>query len=151
LIRVALDSNILIYLSGVSRSAADDAKINRIRRLHAKLDKVITFIAPVQALGELAAVTARSGWLRTETREIVEELLRDVPSAPTMTATMASAIVLADEHRLQVWDSVIVTASVEAGCTILLSEDMQHGFAVHGLTIINPLAEPMHPKLAALL
>ena len=32
-----------------------------------------------------------------------------------------------------------------------MSEDMQHGFTIRGLTIINPLIEPVHPKLAALL
>jgi predicted nucleic acid-binding protein len=34
---------------------------------------------------------------------------------------------------------------------LLLSEDMQHGFVSRGMTVVNPFAEPTHPKLAALL
>ena len=149
--RVALDSNILIYLSRVSRSEADVAKIGQIQAIHAKLDQAATLVIPVQAVGEFAVVTARSGWTRLETREAAEKLLSNVLSAPTTDQTMVSALALAETHRLQVWDSVILTAALEAGCTILLSEDMQHGFTIHGLTIINPLIEPVHPKLAALL
>ena len=33
---------------------------------------------------------------------------------------------------------------------MLLSEDMQHGFVARGLTIVNPLADPAHSKLEAL-
>lgn len=42
-------------------------------------------------------------------------------------------------------------AAAAAGCTLLLSEDMQGGFVTRGLTIVDPLREDTHPKLAALL
>ncbi|WP_341896916.1 hypothetical protein [Sphingobium sp. YR657] len=28
-------------------------------------------------------------------------------------------------------------------------EDMQHGFVTHGVAVVNPLAGPRHPELAA--
>jgi hypothetical protein len=34
---------------------------------------------------------------------------------------------------------LIVTAAAEAGCALLLSEDMPDGFLTRGLTVINPL------------
>ena len=38
------------------------------------------------------------------------------------------------------WDSLIVAAALDAGCSTLYSEDMQHGPVVDGrLTIVNPL------------
>ena len=38
------------------------------------------------------------------------------------------------------WDSLIVAAALDAGCSTLFSEDMQHGQVVVGrLTIFNPL------------
>jgi predicted nucleic acid-binding protein len=38
------------------------------------------------------------------------------------------------------WDSLILAAALDAGCTTLFSEDMQHGQVLRGqLTIINPL------------
>ena len=36
------------------------------------------------------------------------------------------------------YDSLIVAAALEAGCTRLLSEDLQHGQQIEGLTIENP-------------
>lgn len=36
------------------------------------------------------------------------------------------------------YDSLVVTAAIEAGCTTLLSEDMHHGQSIRGLTILNP-------------
>ena len=38
------------------------------------------------------------------------------------------------------WDSLIVAAALDAGCSTLYSEDMQHGQVIDGrLTIFNPL------------
>lgn len=40
------------------------------------------------------------------------------------------------------WDSLIVAAALDAGCSTLYSEDMQHGRVLDGrLTIINPLLD----------
>jgi predicted nucleic acid-binding protein len=64
---------------------------------------------------------------------------------------MMAAMDMAVIHRFQVWDALIVNAAAGAGCAMLLSEDMQDGFTWRGLTIINPLAEPPHAKLAAML
>lgn len=36
------------------------------------------------------------------------------------------------------YDSLVVAAAIEAGCTSLLSEDMQHNRKVRNVTIINP-------------
>ena len=37
------------------------------------------------------------------------------------------------------WDSLIIAAALEAGCTTLYSEDLQHKQVIEGvLTILNP-------------
>jgi len=53
------------------------------------------------------------------------------------------------EHALQIkettgfafYDSLIVAAAVQLGCRRLISEDMQHGRQVQGLTILNPFLD----------
>lgn len=148
--RIGLDSNVLIYFAGVARVASDQPKIQKIRALIARLEDE-TFIAPVQALGELFVVLRRAGVEAAEARTIALEIMNSftvVPSAQTM---LVAAFDLAVDHSLQLWDSLILSAVAEAGCTILLSEDMQHGFVSRGVTIVNPLAEPMHPQVARLL
>ena len=36
------------------------------------------------------------------------------------------------------WDSLIVSAAVSAGCSVLYSEDLNDGQTVRGVTIRNP-------------
>ncbi|MGR8999378.1 MAG: PIN domain-containing protein [Gammaproteobacteria bacterium] len=39
------------------------------------------------------------------------------------------------------YDSLIIAAALESGCTRLYSEDLQHGQQIEGLTIENPFKE----------
>jgi predicted nucleic acid-binding protein len=54
---------------------------------------------------------------------------------------MLAAVDLAAEHRISIWDAVILGCAAEASCRVLFSEDMQHGFIWRGLTVINPFSE----------
>jgi predicted nucleic acid-binding protein len=149
--RVALDSNILAYLAGVSRNAADDHKIAVVRSLLRQINESASLIAPLQALGELFVVLRRSGLASDEARQIVLEFTETLASAPSTERTMLAALDLVVDHKLQFWDSLIISVAAEAGCGLLLSEDMQHGFVVRGMTVVNPLAPKPHPKLKAIL
>ena len=136
--RVALDSNILAYLAGVSRVAEDDAKVDRVRALIGTLSPAVDLVAPVQAIGELFVVLRRSGASAVEAREIVIEFSAAFGTSASQMRTALSAADLVVDHQLQYWDALIVTAAAEAGCAVLLSEDMQHGFVTRGLTVIDP-------------
>lgn len=149
--RVALDSNILAYLAGVSHNAQDDVKIERSRQLISQLGAAASLIAPAQALGELFVVLRRSGASAEDARTIVQEFSSVFGTSASEANTMVSATDLVVDHKLQFWDALIVTAACNAGCTLLVSEDMQHGFVTRGLTIVNPFRAEMHPRLAALL
>lgn len=39
------------------------------------------------------------------------------------------------------YDSLIIAAALESGCTCLYSEDLQHGQQIEGLTIENPFKD----------
>ena len=80
-------------------------------------------------------------------RAILMEFADAFGTAATETRTALGATDLVVDHKLQFWDALIVTAAAEAGCTLLLSEDMQHGFVTRGLTIVNPLAGDRHPRV----
>ena len=46
---------------------------------------------------------------------------------------------VAERHGLSVYDSMIVASALLAGCTVLYSEDMQHGLVVDKqLRVVNP-------------
>ena len=54
---------------------------------------------------------------------------------------------LAADHGLSIWDAVIVAGAAQAGCRLLLSEDLQNGFTWQGVTVVNPFAPEVHPLL----
>jgi predicted nucleic acid-binding protein len=149
--RVALDSNVLAYLAGVSRSVDDEAKIAAMRDLIDELADKAELIAPVQTLGELFVVLRRSGASARDARAVILEFMEGFGTSATEDKTAVAAADLVVDHQLQFWDALIVTAAADAGCTILLSEDMHHDFVTRGLVIVDPFREKAHPKLAALL
>ncbi len=45
---------------------------------------------------------------------------------------------LRKNHKFSFWDSLVVACALKTNCSILYSEDMQHGFMIDQLQIINP-------------
>ena len=149
--RVALDANVLAYAAGVRRVDADDPKIDAARRILAELRSTATLVAPVQALGELFNVVRRWSGDPAQASRVVDVLSAGCHQLPTTAGVLSSAIELVARQKLRIWDAIILTTAADHGSALLLSEDMQDGFVVNGMTIANPFATTPHPKLAALL
>jgi predicted nucleic acid-binding protein len=64
---------------------------------------------------------------------------------------MLAAADLATDHQLSIWDAIILSAASQAGCRLLLSEDLQDGFTWGGVTVVNPFSAPRHLLLNTLL
>jgi predicted nucleic acid-binding protein len=43
-----------------------------------------------------------------------------------------------DSYNISYYDSLIVSTALNAKCTVLYSEDMQHGLKIDDLVILNP-------------
>lgn len=74
----------------------------------------------------------------------LQRLIRDWYPSCDLHASSEEQHLLASQLRetasFSFWDSLIVAAALDAGCSTLYSEDMQHGQIVDGrLTIFNPL------------
>ena len=109
-------------------------------------------VLPVQTLGELFNVLVRKAKRRPARAQAAIMSWRDAyPVVATSEAVMVNASDLASYHGRGIWDSVVHSASAEAGCRLLLSEDLQEGFTWRGVTVTNPFAPAPHPLLAALL
>ena len=144
--RIAFDTNILAYLAGVDRVASDGPKIDRSRATLAALAGRATLIVPVQALGELFVVLVRAGAPREAARDIVLRFRQTFAVTDTQETTLLSALDLVVAHRLQLWDSLILSAAADAGCGMLLSEDMQAGFVWRGVTVLDPLTTAIEDR-----
>ena len=106
---------------------------------------------PLQAAGEVYSVLVRSGMSRTAARDQLIDLQKLFEAATAETETFAVALDLATDHKLQFWDALILNVAADAGCRLLLSEDMQDGFAWRGVTVVNPFAAKLHRRLARVL
>lgn len=148
--RVAFDTNVLAYVAGVERHAADAAKIDASRILLKRLLGRAALVAPVQVLGELHVVLTRSGSSRDEARDVVLRMTEAFDMADSSSSAFLSALDLASAHKLQLWDALILNAAAEAGCTLLLSEDMASGFAWRGTVVVDPFAASPDERLARL-
>jgi predicted nucleic acid-binding protein len=147
---IGLDTNVLAYLAGVDRSATDQSKISASRTLLARLAGRFNFVVTTQALGELFVVLTRAGATRDEAQNIIETFSEEIERVGTTPEIFDTALAFATAHKLQIWDSLIITASAHAGCSILLSEDLQNGFRAGTITIINPFDAKGHDKLLSL-
>lgn len=145
--RVAIDTNFLVYAEGMNG-------ITRRDQAAATIDPIPAgdIVIPAQVLGELYNVLTRKGGLpRDKARELVLDWRNRFAVIGTSEGLVARAMDLAVDHRMVIWDAIILAAAAEAGCAVLLSEDMQDGFTWGGVTIVNPFASQPHPLLARLL
>ena len=96
----------------------------------------------VQVLNEFVAVASRK--LRMPLIEIREVLIqiRAVCAVESVTIeTHERALRVAERYGLSIYDALIVSAALLAGCKTLHSEDMQDGQVIdRQLTIRNPFA-----------
>ncbi len=145
--RIALDTNVLACAEGTNGAAMRDKALELLRRLPPG-----AVALPVQTLGELFNVLVRKARRRPDHARAAVLSWRDAFAVvETSAAVMVSAADLACDHGLAIWDSVVLAASAEAGCRLLLSEDLQEGFTWRGVTVSNPFAPTLHPLLSALL
>jgi predicted nucleic acid-binding protein len=106
----------------------------------------------LETVGELYNVLVRKVRRRpTRARDAVLSWRDAYPTVETSSTVMVNAMDLACDHDFTIWDSVVLAASAEAECRLLLSEDLQAGFTWRGVTVVNPFAQTLHPVLAAIL
>ena len=143
--RIGLDSNVILYAEGFNdlrRQEVAQSVVARLRHHHLSWS--------LQAAGEVFNVLRRKlGRSAEQANAVVSTWQGYVERQPeTRTETFEAARQLAVAHGFQIWDAIILAASAEAGCWLLLSEDMQDGFAWRGVTVTNPFAATPHPLLA---
>jgi predicted nucleic acid-binding protein len=145
--KVALDTNVMAYAEATNGAAMRDKALDLIQRL-----PIGVVVLPVQTLSELFNVLVRKAKRRPARARVAVLSWRDAyPTVEASATVMINATDLASDHVLTIWDSVVLAASAEAECRLLLSEDLQEGFTWHGVTVTNPFAPALHPLLAALL
>ena len=125
------DSNIPLYLL-----SADTSKAGRAEDLLAEGGTI-----SVQVLNEVAAVARQKHRTPWPTVRATLGVLRQVCRVePVTVAVHEHAMALAERHGMPIYDACIAASALAAGCSVLYSEDFQHGQVIEGMTIRNPFA-----------
>ena len=126
------DTNVVLYLL-----SADTAKADRAEELLA-----VGGTISVQVLNEFVAVASRKlhmSWV--EIREVLAQIRAVCAVEPITIETHERALRVAERYGLSIYDALIVSAALLAGCKTIHSEDMQHGQVIERhLTVRNPFA-----------
>lgn len=131
---ITFDTNILIY--------AMDGMAGERHRLAAELvDHAVGRNAclTLQALSEFYAATTRKNLIEAEQASaMVADWMILFPVVAAAPSAMRLAMHEAASGRYSFWDAMLLAAAGEAGCTLLLSEDMADGARLGPVTIRNP-------------
>ena len=132
--RVFFDTNVLLYFfseEGYRKEVAERLLVQG-------------GVVSVQVLNELVSAARKKlkmNW--DEVRVARDKTLFFCPNPlPLTEETHRSAVDISIRFGYRIYDSLILAAAMQAGCTTIYSEDMQHGQAIGGLTIVNPFLTP---------
>ena len=132
-----LDSNVFVYSVDNASPAKQAVALKLLEQAHTHQSAVISFQVVQETLHVLRRkfrVVAKAPDAHDFLRNVLAPLWRVQPSA----ALYARALDVQERYQFGFYDGLIVAAALEAGCTRLLSEDLQHGQRIEGLTIKNP-------------
>ncbi len=136
--RVFVDTNVLIYAHDIQAGR----KQEKAAGILGDLWQARTGVLSTQVLQEFYVNVTRkipSPLKRSTARDIIRQY-----SVWPVIGPDADMIVRASEleesHSLSFWDAMIVAAARRMGATKILTEDLNHGETIDGVTIENPFA-----------
>jgi predicted nucleic acid-binding protein len=137
---VFVDTNVLVY----RRDASERDKQERAQLWINLLWTTRAGRLSSQVLQEYYHTVTRKlkpGIAPAEAREQVRDLAAWKPVIGSLDL-LERAFSLEDRFELSFWDSLIVAAAGQAACRYLLTEDLQDGQVLGGITVINPFLHP---------
>lgn len=123
------DTNVLLYLL-----SSDAARADRVEDALAEGG-----VISVQVLNEFTSVARRKLGLQVEDIREVLTAIRAVCRVESLTEqTYDMGLQVSEQYGFSIYDSMIVAAALLADCSILYSEDLQHGQILEKrLTVTN--------------
>jgi predicted nucleic acid-binding protein len=132
--RSFFDTNVLIYAD----DKAVPAKQRKALNLIAEHRRARTGVVSLQVLQEYFVTITRKLRVDAAIARRKVELLSEFDVATPEVADILAAIDLHRLHGFSFWDSLILRAAKQSGCSVLFSEDMQTAREIDGILIVNP-------------
>ncbi|MCL4845766.1 MAG: PIN domain-containing protein [Acidobacteria bacterium] len=137
-----VDSNVLIYAHDVDAGRKRDVAKALLRDLWLARTGVLS----TQVLHEFYVNVTRK--IRTpvskaDARAVVGTYIPWCVEPET--GDVKEAFRIEDEAGISFWDALIVAAAARSGATRVLSEDLNPGQIIAGVTVVNPFADSAEP------
>lgn len=132
-----LDTNVLVYLFDETDARKRAIAERIVGEALAEGTGCIGHQVIQETLNVLTRKLARPADLDSAQRIFEAILLPLWRGAPTA-ALYRRGLAVQARWKLSLYDALIVAAALEAGCSRLLSEDLQHGLKIDGLRVENP-------------
>jgi predicted nucleic acid-binding protein len=97
-----------------------------------------TGVVSLQVLQEYFVAACRKLGLDPGTARRKVEIFAMLDVAEPKINDILAAIDMHRFHGFSYWDALVLRMAKQAGCRILLTEDMQHGQIFDGVKIVNP-------------
>jgi predicted nucleic acid-binding protein len=132
---ISFDTNILVY----STTSISDAKVIRARDLIVRAMRAASGVLILQTLAEFTNVAVRKTKIPVEDiRRIIDAWCAVLPVQAADIGDLSAALEAVRAHRLAFWDAMLWASAQRAGVRHLITEDFRDGFALQGVTFINP-------------
>jgi predicted nucleic acid-binding protein len=147
--RFALDTNVLVY--AVDRDAG--AKSDRAETIIRGAVQTGRCVLSLQSIGELhSAVARRRLATAADAARLAARYMQLFALVEARADDARQALTEAAAGRYSYWDALLLATVSRAGCSVILSEDMQDGARFGPLTIRDPfVGDDMPDDVAALL
>ena len=132
--RSFLDTNVLVY-SDDPRYPAKQATAIDLVQDHLRQR---TGVVSLQVLQEYFVSATGKLKLDVELAKRRVEFFARFHVAEPNVGDILAAIDLHRLHGISLWDTLILRCAKQSGCSVLLTEDMQHGQEIDGVRIVNP-------------
>ncbi|CAN5460219.1 hypothetical protein BH10PSE4_BH10PSE4_29260 [soil metagenome] len=131
---ITADSNVFVYLYD-EEQPAKRATAEIVIRALADRETVLA----LQVVGEVQNVLRRKFKVPTwKAAQVGYNLLQTFETFAYSRDAVARALEQLSSSHYSYWDALLLASADEAGCTVLLSEDMKNGARLGGVSILNP-------------
>ncbi len=136
--KVFLDTNIFIYSIDATPGESSKREIARTKvREHIGNDSGAISIQVLQEFYHVATHKIQVPLSSEEALEYMHYISILTTVRPDFSLVVA-AVHLQQDYSLSFWDALILQAAKLADCSQILSEDLQNGFCLGDLKVINP-------------
>ncbi|AFM11939.1 PIN domain-containing protein [Turneriella parva] len=144
---VFLDTNVLVY--SFDNDPVKERISDGIIALALKAPVALISFQVLQEFCHLALRKFKGKFSAPELRDFCHTTLYPICKIYPSFELLDQALMIHGRHRISYFDSLIVSAAIEGRCKYLLTEDLNDGQVIEGVTVLNPFTD--EKKLLAVL